>query len=55
MEYKFIRVRVSEELYTRYKIICAKKNLSIPKQFSELVRCFVEIQEENERRLNKGN
>lgn len=44
------RIRIPENLYHRYKVICAELDLSIPKQSAELVRQFVEIQEENKKR-----
>lgn len=42
---KIIRIRIPPHLYKRYKIICAQKELSIPKQTAELIRKFVEILE----------
>lgn len=46
------RIRIPDELYKRYKIICTELDLSIPKQSAELIRQFVEIQEENKKRIN---
>lgn len=51
MKEKVIRMRVHEHLYKRFKVICAEKDLSMPKQTAELVRKFVEIQEENSKRI----
>lgn len=52
MAHTFIRVRVSEDVYRRFKIHCINMDVSIPKQITELVRKFVEIQDENEKLLN---
>lgn len=53
MKERVIRMRVHEHLYKRFKIICAEKDLSMPKQNAELIRKFVEIQEENSNRIRK--
>ncbi len=45
------RIRLEDSLYKNYKIICVKNDLSIQKQTVELIRKFVEISHENERRL----
>jgi hypothetical protein len=50
---KIYRVYIDDELYKKYKHICVEKDLSMPKQTSELIRQFVNIQEENEKRINK--
>ena len=47
MEYKEIRFRMPLSLFKRYKCVCVEKNLSIPKQTLEILRKFVEVQEEN--------
>jgi len=54
MDQKELRVRISENLFKRYKHICLDNELSVPKQTQELIRKFVEIQEENKKRLNIG-
>lgn len=51
MKEKIIRIRVHEHLLKRYKMICVQKDLSIPKQTAELIRKFVDIQEETNKRL----
>lgn len=43
-----VRVRIPEDVYKRFKIICVKRDLSIPKQVAELMRKFVEIREKDE-------
>lgn len=53
MKYHDMRFQIPEELYKRYKILCVQKDLSIPKQTRELIRKFVEIHEENEKRIPK--
>jgi len=47
--YSFIRVRVPKDIMRRFKVCCVNMNVSVPKQLSELVRKFVEIQEYNEK------
>lgn len=42
-----LRARIPSELYKRYKVLCVKMELSMPKQTAELINKFVEIQEEN--------
>jgi hypothetical protein len=42
-----MRFRIPSSIYKRYKLICVQMDLSIPKQTSELIKKFVEIQEEN--------
>lgn len=49
-----VRIKIPPHLYKRYKIVCAQNDLSIPKQTAELIRKFVEMQEENYR-LMKGS
>lgn len=55
MNFKEMRLRVPENLATRFRIICLEKKLSVPKQTAALIRQFVEIQEENNIRIQKGN
>jgi hypothetical protein len=54
MKERVIRIRMSEELYQKFKIMCAQLDLSIPKQNEALIRNFVEIQEENIRNINEA-
>lgn len=46
MEDKVIRLRMPTHLYKRYKVICIKKDLSLPKQTADLIRQFVDHLEE---------
>lgn len=46
---KFVRFRIPEHLYKRYRVICIKKDLSMPKQTAELIRQFVENLEQEVR------
>jgi hypothetical protein len=48
-----LRIRITYSLYRKFKVLCASKDLSIPKQVEELIRHFVQIQEENDRRMPK--
>jgi hypothetical protein len=43
----FVRVRIPKEVFKRFKVHCIEMNVSIPKQMTELVRKFVEIQDQN--------
>lgn len=52
MSEKVIRIRIHHLLYKKYKLLCVDKDLSIPKQTAELIRKFVEIQEENKKNCN---
>lgn len=47
MKERMVRMRVPEILYKKYKIICVEKDLSMPKQTTQLIRKFVEIDEAN--------
>ncbi len=53
MNEKSIRIRIPEFIFKKYKIICAQKDLSIPKQTSAIIKEFIQIHEENEKRFNK--
>lgn len=53
MKERIVRIRVPEHLFIRYKVICAEKDLSIPKQTAELIRKFVEIQQETTQRMRE--
>lgn len=47
MKERIVRIRVPEILYKKYRTLCSEKDLSIPKQTAELIRKFIEIQENN--------
>jgi hypothetical protein len=49
MTQKVVRIRISEVVFKKYKLLCVEKDLSIPKQTTQLIRKFVEIDEENKR------
>lgn len=53
MKDKFIRIRVAEDLHKKFRMQCIKKSISAPKQVTELLRKFVEIQEQNEKLLGQ--
>jgi hypothetical protein len=46
-----LRLDIPTDLYKEYKILCIQKDLSIPKQTAALIKNFVDIQKENEKRL----
>lgn len=39
--YKFLRVRIREELYKKYKIKCIQLNISLPHQTEKIIKEFV--------------
>lgn len=47
MKERIVRIRIPEVLFKKFKIVCAEKDLSIPKQTAELIRKFVEIMKVN--------
>jgi hypothetical protein len=51
MREDWIRIRIDHELFQRYKIVCIKNDLSIPKQTHEIIKNFVDIQESNLEKL----
>jgi hypothetical protein len=55
MKEHVMRVRIPESLYKRFRLLCVIKDLSVPKQTAALLKQFVEIQEENNLRIQKGN
>lgn len=53
MSVTVIKVRLPLDLHKRYKRICFDKELSMSKQTAEFIRHFVELREEEEKRLQK--
>ena len=53
MPMKFIRIRVPEDIFKRFCMHCIKRDVSIPKQMTELLRKYVEIQDQNDRLLGQ--
>lgn len=51
MKYHDMRIRIPHSLYKNFKVVCTQKDLSIPKQTTELIKKFVEIQEEDNERM----
>lgn len=52
MTEKMVRMRIHESLYKKYRIICIDKGLSMPKQTAQLIRKFIEIDEENKKLMS---
>ena len=48
-----LRVQIQEDIYLRYRVFCIKHRLSIPKQTQELLRKFLEVQEENDQKIEE--
>ncbi len=40
--YRMIRVRVPDEIFKKFKVLCVENELSAPKQMTDLIRQFVE-------------
>lgn len=53
MKDTIVRIRIHPHLLKRYKLVCIEHDLSLPKQTTELIRKFVEIQENNSNRIQK--
>jgi len=53
MKEKFFRIRVPEDIHKKFRMHCIKQSVSVPKQATELLRKYVEIQEQNERLLGQ--
>lgn len=53
MKEKILRIRMPFDLFKRLSHICIEKQLSLTKQTCALVKEFVSIQEENEKRIKK--
>jgi len=46
------RIRIPQELYRDFKIICLKNNLQPTKQMIELVKKFLEIMGQDDKLVN---
>lgn len=46
-----LRARIPADIYKRFKVLCVKLDLSMPKQTAEIVKKFVEVQEDNQEKL----
>ncbi len=53
MKEREMRFRIAEDIFKRYRLICIEKDLSIPKQTADIIKHFVEVQEENKERIRK--
>jgi hypothetical protein len=49
MKFKQLRVNIPADIYKKYRLICLEKDLSMPKQTTQLLKSFVEAQEETKR------
>jgi len=47
MKDKMLHLRVPEDLLKKYKILCIQKNLSLPKQTTQLIESFCKTLEMN--------
>lgn len=54
MKESMVRFRIPEHLYVKYKIFCLQRKLSVAKQSASLIKNFIEIQEDNERKIIKS-
>jgi len=46
-----VRARIPYKVFKEYKIICAKLDISIPKQLANMIQNFVDVQESNEKMM----
>ena len=51
MQEKYLRIKLSDGLLKRYKLVCIKNDLSFPKQTRAIIENFVELQEQKEKNL----
>lgn len=51
MPVKVVRMIIPDDLLKKYKVLCVQQDLSLPKQTIELIKKFVEIQENNNEKL----
>ena len=49
MTERIVRIRIQDTVFKKYKMLCVEKDLSIPKQTTQLIKKFIEIDEENKR------
>jgi hypothetical protein len=49
MSHVSIRIRIPLSVYKKYKHICVENELSLPKQTTSLIKCFIEIDETNKK------
>ena len=54
MKYHEMRFEIPKDIFKRYKIICTKLDLSIPKQTAAIIENFVKVQEENNEKIEKS-
>jgi len=53
MKEKVLRIVLDEDVYRRFKMLCVKKDLSFTKQTNAIIKNFVEIQEYNDKIMEK--
>jgi len=54
MKDKMLHIRIPEDVLKRFKVICIELDLSAPKQTTAIITHFVEVQEENKKRIEEG-
>jgi hypothetical protein len=52
MSDKFIRVRLNDELFRKYKVYCALNDRSMTQQTEHIVREFIKVQNEKVKIIN---
>jgi len=53
MSEKIIRISMDDEVFKRFKVLCAEMDLSIPQQTKKLIEQFIKVQSENLNRLRQ--
>jgi hypothetical protein len=46
MAFRYIRIRLKEEQFRKYKVLCAIENVSMTDKTNEIVRGFIDSQSE---------
>jgi len=54
MKEKVVRIRISEDTFKKYKLLCVEMDLSIPKQTEQIIKNFITIQTDNLNKLKEA-
>lgn len=54
MKYHEMRFAIPKDTYKKYKILCTKLDLSIPKQTAQIIDNFIMLQENNMKLLKEA-
>lgn len=51
---KEMRFRIDYDIFKKYRVLCTKLDLSVPKQTAQLISHFVSIQTENLEKIKEA-